>query len=436
MIYPTPRAILLMAAGAPVALGVAMFAPHLWLLGPAWIVAVLLLTGADAALGASGRRVRVDVAAPYALPAGGGGVATAHAQFDGFRPSQAELILQTNARMTVSPARIRVVPRDGLATAELSLIPRRRGEGMLEKLWVRWRGPFGLAWTQVDRTLDRAIPVTPNIKAVQDEALRLFSRDAHHGMKVQIDTGEGAEFHALRDFMPGMDRRTIDWKQSARHARLVSKERRTERNHQVFLALDSGRAMCEPLDGVPRIDRAINAALLLAYISLKIGDRVGLFAFDSKPRISTGAVGNASAFELLQRTAARIDYSPEETNYTLGLTTLSGDLDRRSLVVVFTDFADPTGAELMLENLGRLLKRHVVLFVVLRDAELEAIARTEPRMPEDVSRAATAAALLREREVVLARLRRMGVQVLDAPAALMGPALANAYLDIKRRELL
>jgi uncharacterized protein (DUF58 family) len=233
-----------------------------------------------------------------------------------------------------------------------------------------------------------------------------------------------------------MDLRAIDWKQSARHAKLVGREFRTERNHHVVVALDTGRLMCGPAAGGPRIDLAINAALLLAFVSLKLGDRVGLFAFDARPRVASGLVAGPHAFPLLQKLAAGIDYSTEETNFTLGLTTLAGRLERRALVVVFTDFADPTNAELMVENVGRLLRTHLVLFVVFRDDELERLAEAEPQEADDVSRAVIAGALLKQREIVVTRLQRMGVQIVEAPADRLGVALVDSYLDAKRRELL
>jgi uncharacterized protein (DUF58 family) len=90
----------------------------------------------------------------------------------------------------------------------------------------------------------------------------------------------------------------------------------------------------------------------------------------------------------------------------------------------------------MVENLGRLLSRHLVLFVAFRDEELESLVRAEPESPDDVSRAVISSTLLREREVVITRLRRLGVQVLDAPAERLGPALLNAYLELKRKDLL
>jgi uncharacterized protein (DUF58 family) len=152
--------------------------------------------------------------------------------------------------------------------------------------------------------------------------------------------------------------------------------------------------------------------------------------------VSSGVTSGPNAFGALQRLASKIDYSTEETNYTLGLTQLSGQLSRRSLIVVFTDIADSTSAELMLENVGRLLRQHLVLFVMMRDEELEAIERQAPRTADDVSRAVVAASLLRERDVVVTRLRRMGVEIVEAPADQVGPALLASYLDLKRRDLL
>nr|WP_205690075.1 DUF58 domain-containing protein [Caulobacter sp. SLTY] len=423
--------------GAPIAAVAGVLAQQLWLVGVAWSGLMVLLVTLDGGLTRLRRAPEVILDAPGSMAVGVGAATRVAVRFITlFSPRKAELMLEGNDLLTIAPRRVIAPVRDKETAAELIVTPLRRGEAMLERLWIRWTGPLGLAWDQVSPRLDHTAPVTPNIKAVQEEALRLFSRDALHGLKEQIETGEGSEFHALRDFLAGMDHRTIDWKQSARHGKLVSQERRTERNHTIVMAIDTGRTMCEPVRGVPRVDRAINTALLLAYIGLATGDRVGLFGFDARPRLSTGAVSGVQSFPLIQRLVARLDYAAEETNFTLGLTTLSGDLDRRSLIIIFTEFTDSIGAELMLDNLKRLLKRHLVLFVLLQDEELESLARAEPLEGADVSRAVTAAALIKEREVVMVRLRRMGVQLVEAPVDQVGPAVINAYLDIKRRNLL
>ena len=423
-----------MALGAPLALALGLVQPNYWVAGAAWAVLVGALCLADAVLAAPRDHTSLALEAPGVLPTGGVAPLTLKIVFERRAPAHAEAAAQVNERLTLSADRMRVPVRRGEADAAFELSPVRRGQGEIERIWARWRGPFGLVWKQLSQTPKKLIAITPNVSAVKEEAIRLFARDAMFGLKAQLETGEGSEFHALRELTPGMDRRAIDWKQSARHGKLLAKEYRTERNHPVIFAIDTGRLMCEPLLGMPRIDRAINAALLMAFVSLKLGDRVGFFGFDVKPRLFSGAASGAHAFPFLQRVAAQLDYSSEETNYTLALTQLGGALERRSLIVVFTDFADTTSAELMLENVGRLLKRHLVLFVIFRDEELEAIARREPVDPEAVSRAVTAEVLLLQRDVVIAKLVRMGAHIVDAPAAAVGPALLSAYIDLKRRD--
>src|SRR6185312_10756546 len=109
------------------------------------------------------------------------------------------------------------------------LTPERRGLAVFTEAIVRWQGPLGLIWRQKRQPLGVSHLIGADIRRVESEALHMFSRDALHGAKVQLDVGEGADFHALSDFHSGMDRRTIDWKQSARHMALLAKEFRIER---------------------------------------------------------------------------------------------------------------------------------------------------------------------------------------------------------------
>lgn len=438
MIYPGRRAVMVMAAGAPVALLAGVLTPGGWLAGPVWIAGLMLLVTLDACMAGSRAGLQLDEPRPLSAAVGRSSLAELTIRFapSGRAPQHVEAALSAESRLCVdhTPRRAEVIEES--AALAFPFTPARRGAASLDALWIRWRGPMGLAWKQKVFNLNLPAPVLTDLQWVRDEAVRLFARDAEFGTRTQREIGEGSEFQALRDYQPGMDRRAIDWKQSARHSTLIAKEFRTERNHDVIMALDCGRAACEPVGGMPRMDRFIHAGLLLSYACLRGGDRAGLFAFDSRPRVSTGALGGVDAFRTLQTVAGHIDYSAHETNYTLALATLASQLRRRSLIVVFTDFTDPTAAELMLEALAPMLKRHLALFVILRDDELEGLAAVAPETPEDVARAVVAGALLREREAVLGRLRRMGAHIVDAPADRIGAEVVNAYLDLKRRDLL
>lgn len=429
MILPSRRLILLVALGAPPALLVGVVAPGLWLLPLAWIVALLALAAFDISVAPA--RVGVAIAAPRAV--GVGEAFTLALTSAGGAPSGLRAALAADPRLASATAGRAAF--DPAGRADIALTAIRRGVARLAAVDLRWRGPLGLAWRQRRQAIDTDLLVTPDVRPVRDQGVAILSREARAGMMAQLETGQGGEFDALAEYRPGMDRRRLDWKSSARHSKLLAKEYRTERDNNIVLAFDCGRTMVEPLAGLARLDRAIAAGLLTAYVSLKMGDRVSLFGFDARPRVAGAALAGVGAFAGLQKLAASLDYSSDETNFTLGLTTLAARLDRRSLVLLFTDFTDTTSAELMLRATGRLLKRHVVICVVLRDDELEGLAAAEPKDADDVSRAVIAAGLLRERRIVLTRLQRMGVEVLEAPWQEMGPQLARRYLDAKRRRL-
>jgi uncharacterized protein (DUF58 family) len=138
----------------------------------------------------------------------------------------------------------------------------------------------------------------------------------------------------------------------------------------------------------------------------------------------------------MQSLASRLDYSAEESNYTLALSTLASQLERRSLIIIFSDFVDTISAELMLENVRRLTDRHLVLFATFEDEALSSMADAPPQTTEDVSRAVIAGNLLSERDVVLRRLQRMGVQIIETRPEHFGGALLSRYLEIKRRDML
>src|SRR5438270_3731 len=114
--------------------------------------------------------------------------------------------------------------------------------------------------------------------------------------------------------------------------------------------------MVEPVDGLTRLDHAINAGLLLSWISLQGGDFVGLLAFDEMLRLYHQPRRGVSNFTRLQRATAGLDYRHTETNFTLGLAELSARLRRRALVILFSDFVDTVTAELMIEATQRLAR--------------------------------------------------------------------------------
>jgi uncharacterized protein (DUF58 family) len=435
-VYPTRAAVFATALGAPFALVVGVLVPGRWYAGLAWPVAALLLTLADAVLGA--RRARLSVRLPDVIGVGETLDARIDLDLEGSGPpGRADVALGLPALLEAEDdgrATLGLTAGRGAAVVPLNAV--RRGLARVDAAWVRWRGPLGLAWHQRRVALDVAVAILPDSRAVEQRGAQIFQRHALQGLLAQLDRGDGTDFDALVEFRPGMDRRAIDWKQSARHLKLHAKRFRTEKNAQIVFAVDGGRQMAEPVAGLPRVDRAVSAMLLTAWIALKLGDRVALHAFDSRPRVASGLVSGAGAYPALERLAAEIDYSGEETNYTFALTTLAAKLTRRSMIVLFTEFTDRISADFLVRAAARLAETHLLLIVVLRDEELETILDAPPAVVEDVTRAVTAAGLLADRQLALTRLRHLGVHVIEAEHDRVGDRLVEGYLDLKRRNLL
>jgi len=312
----------------------------------------------------------------------------------------------------------------------------QRGQFKVRGFWLKWSSRLGLLEIITRVQLDRKIAVIPDILPVLTGAIQLQMLPLDSGAKDLNLRGEGSEFHQLRDFIPGMDPRSIDWKRSARLRDLVVRETRAERNQQIILCLDCGRLMVEKLADIPKIDRAITALLSMCWAGGIAGDLVGFYSFDSRPRIFVPARPGRSAFARLQNLCAGLRYDMAETNHTLGLTHLVTKLSRRSLIVIFSDFVDTITAELMLENIVVLARHHVIIYVALVDPVLDDYTSPKELSMEKVAHATAAQQILTERRLVLDRLERLGVLCLDTSHERLTSDLVARYIEIKMRGMI
>ena len=434
MILPTLRAAMLAAMAAPVALILAAIAPDAWVVVPAAGVALLVLVVLDGLVG--GRLADFRLIAPADAEVGAPFALHVLAEFAGRQGQGATHVALACDPRLAEGGRVEwalsAPAADGPWQGTCETAANRRGTATITALWLRWSGPLGLGARMARRPLDHTIRIWPDLSPVRSPALQAYLRDADFGLIARRIRGESSQFEALAEYQPGMDQRRIDWKSSARATRLLARENESERNNPIVFAFDCGQTMCEPLDGLPRIDRSVSAALTAAWVALKGGDRVALFGFARKPEMSTPFITDTHAFHRLQKAAASLDYREEEPNFTLALATLATRLRRRSLIVLFSDFTDPTSAELMVESIGRLLRHHLVIFVTMEDTELENLSGTEPDTLSGLATAVSAGTLARQRALLLMRLRQLGVDVIEAPYDRIGYRLIDRYLAIKR----
>lgn len=357
----------------------------------------------------------------------------------GALPAEIETRLDLAPELVASDGKLsRASAEDGGGhiKASMSLHLTRRGQYAVNNLWLKWPSRLKLLDIIVRVPVKRDITVLPDISPVLSGAIKTQILPLEAGQKDLRLRGEGSEFHQLREFAAGMDPRSMDWKRSARMRNLVVREMRAERNHQIILCVDSGRLMAEQLAGLPKLDRAINAALAMCWAAGLAGDLVGFYSFDSRPRLFVPALPGRSAFLRLQTVCAKLRYETQETNHTLGLTHLSGRLKRRSLIVIFSDFVDSITAELMIENIQVLARHHFIVYVALRDPAITKFAEPEEMTLETVARSVAARQILQERRTVLEKLARLGVLCLDSTPEALTSDLVARYIEIKSREMI
>ncbi|NYH51711.1 uncharacterized protein (DUF58 family) [Nocardiopsis arvandica] len=314
-----------------------------------------------------------------------------------------------------------------------TLTPTRRGDARAAGVTLRSVGPLGLAGRQ--RTLRapwtvRTLPPFHSRRHLPGKLSRLRELEGQHTAMVR---GQGSEFDSLRDYVPGDDVRSIDWRATARGSGVVVRTWRPERDRRILIVLDTGRTSAGRVGDTPRLDHAMDAALLLAALAGKAGDRVDFMAYDRRTRAQVRSSGKGSQVGRIVEAMAPLEAELVESDPAGLVGTVLGTQGRtRRLVVLLTDLNAASLEEGLLPRLSALTSRHLLLVAAVRDPAVDRMA-AERGGPDALYRAAAAERTLGERRRVTAELRRMGVEVVDADPEHVAPALADAYINLKAR---
>lgn len=310
------------------------------------------------------------------------------------------------------------------------LTPTRRGDHHAHRVTVRSLGPLGLAGRQGSHLVPwtvRALPPFASRKHLPSRLARLRELD---GRTSVLTRGQGTEFDSLREYLPGDDVRSIDWRASARRNTVAVRTWRPERDRHILVVLDTGRTSAGRVGDAPRLDAALDAALLLTALATRAGDRVDLLAHDSRKRV---AVAGSSAHEVLPaftNAMAGLEPALHETDMRSLVATALKMAPHRSLIVLLTGLDAAPVEDGLRPLLPMLTKRHEVVLASVADPRLDVLAAGRGTL-EAVYGAAAAEQTRADRRATAERLGRHGVTVLDAPPARIAPALADSYLALK-----
>lgn len=344
---------------------------------------------------------------------------------------------QPSAGATANRHRVTLRPGESVLL-RTPLLPRRRGDLRAVGVTVRTHGPLGLASRQA--TVDvpghlRSLPAFPSRRHLPSRLARLRELDGRAAVRVR---GQGTEFDSLREYVRGDDVRSIDWRASARNRNVVVRTWQPERDRRVVLVLDTSRTSAGRVDsgaGAPRLDAAMDATLLLAALASRAGDRVDLVAGDRRVRTRLRSAGSRDVVARLQDAMADLEPVIAEADWA-GLAGAVAALGRqRALVVLLTPLEPSAVEEGLLPVLPTLTRHHRVVVASVRDPALAELAGRRTSL-DDVYGAAAAEQALRRRRDTAGLLGALGVEVVDADADRLPPALADHYLSLKARGLL
>jgi len=434
---PQPRLLWAIAIGA-VLIALSIVSPVLVVLAIAYHVGLFLILARDLALlpTRDGYRVRRRMPEPFSL--GEHELVTVVVE----NPAAARL------QATISdhaPSGLRPHPREVIGTFDraghleltYSTSSPRRGAYRFGPVDLQVSRRDGWWRRQVRLERPNEVAVFPNVVAIKRIQLTLRrGLRAMAGLRRARPPGASTAFAGLRDYVRGDDFRRVSWTATARRDHPVVVEVEAERGQQVMIAIDCGRLMTAPAGELDKLDHAVNAALMLAWVAQAYGDRVGLMTFDD--HVTNFIKPERGSTQLRRITEALYAITAEyvEPDFGHALTHLSLRLGRRSMIVVLTDLQDPEASKELVAHCLRLAARHLVLVVAMSDpAALNA--RYAPVATS--SRAyewAAAEEFMASRRESFELLRRGGVLGLDVVAGNLSPALVERYLELKERALL
>jgi len=396
------------------------------------LVAVVLV---DVALAVDPGRLPIERELPPVIVLRGVGEVTWRVRNPTDRTLRVAVADELAPSLGASTRRLRgTLPGGATLRTSATLRPSRRGRFEIGGTVVRVEGPLGIGARQRRVEVPGLLRIHPAFPSREEAELRITrARILEVGLRSAKGRGGGTEFDQLREYGVDDEVRRIDWAATARAGKAMVRTYRAERNQNVILLLDNGRVMAGQVDGVPRVEHAMDALMCLTTIATRLGDRCGLVAFDRTVRAVLPA---RSGRDQLGRVAeAMFDLEPAlvESDYRGAFTHVLARFRRRSMIVLFTDLVEQAVGESLLPALPLLVRHHIVLVAAVRDPDVVRWATAPPEDVGDAYRSTAATLALAERDRAIARLRGLGAIVIDAPPGQLAPRLADTYLELKAR---
>jgi len=284
---------------------------------------------------------------------------------------------------------------------------------------------------------EEMVPVYPSVLQMKKYELMAFSSiSLEAGVKKLRRIGSSYEFEQIKNYVPGDDFRSINWKASSRRAQLMVNQYEDERSQNVYTIIDKSRNMLMPFEGLSLMDYAINSALVISNVVLQKQDKAGLLTFSDK--IGTAIKADRKTNHLNKILAALYREKPRdlEARYDLLYHASRKLITGRSLLFLYTNFESTYALERVLPVLRKINRLHLLVVVFFVNTEVEELANLKVEDTEGIYHQTVAKKFLSEKRTIAQILRQHKIQtILTTPADLSINSI-NKYLELKARGLI
>jgi len=326
------------------------------------------------------------------------------------------------------------IPAWGSRTFSYTVRPVQRGVYHYGAVQAYVTGLLGLAERRFSLDNAKEVAVYPSYLQLRKyELLAISNKLTLAGIKRVRKVANQAEFERIKEYVTGDDRRTVNWKATARRGRLMVNQYQDEKAQQVFSLIDTGRVMKMPFEGLSLLDYAINAALVISSIAMHKEDKAGLITFSNKVRDTVPASRQRGHMQTILQTLYGQATDYQETDMESLYVTVKRKVHQRSLLLLFTNYESMHALERQLPYLRRLSKQHMVVPIFFINTELEKDITDRPHDTEAIYVRTIAERTLHEKRLIAKELERHGMPSILCRPQDLTVSVINRYLEMKAR---
>lgn len=320
---------------------------------------------------------------------------------------------------------------------EYILEPKERGEYSFGNLNIYVSSKAGFVSRRFTFQKNATLPSYPSfIHLRKYELIALQNEFLMGGIKKIRKLGHTMEFEQIKEYVPGDDVRTINWKATSKRNHLMVNQFQDEKSQRIYMLIDKGRTMQMPFNGLSLLDYSINATMALSHIILKKYDKAGMMTFAKKTENKVAAENKSGQLRKISEALYNVQTNFYESDFSRLYQDVKFSLGQRSLILLFTNFETLDAVNRQMKYLRGIAKNHLLVVVFFKNAELQQLIHHHPENMQEVYDEIIAEKFEFEKKLIIQELRKYGIFSVYTLPENLSIEVINKYLEIKARGIL